>query len=351
MDLGRRTIRAGNCLSAKPGKTAPVFEYFYSKHPFFMKQLSIAACAALLLTAACRKPLEYNTVVPIDVARESYELPGDSVFPEGIAYNPVTGHFYTGSTSNGDIIKVDVQTGIASLWASGAGQGRSSATGLKLDAMNRLWICGGADAKVSVLDANGSLKKMWDLGAIFGAGFINDCVMDETHVYFTDSRVRKIYRASLNDTTLATMEEWLSFTDAEIPYNAAATNANGIALTPDGQQLIVVVSSSGKLYRISKADKSITEIPLDAPVTAGDGLVLEDHTLYVSRNALNQIFPVAMTAGYQQGTVGAGFGTNLLFNTTIARAGNYLLAVNGQLNRRAAGNPVLPFTVSRVIIP
>ena len=314
-----------------------------------MKQLSLAACAAFLILTACNKNDE-DTPVVIDIARSSYTLPGDSLFPEGIAYQASTGHFYTGSVSNGDILKVDVQSGIASVWASGAAQGRVAATGMKLDAKNRLWVCGGADAKVSVLDANGILQKTWDMAALFGAGFINDCVMDGEYAYFTDSRVQKIYRAAITDTP-ALMEEWLSFTDAQIPYTPAGTNANGIEITPDGQNLIIVVSSSGKLYRISKLNKSIAEIPLDLPVTAGDGLLLEGSTLYVSRNALNLIYPVTLTNGYQQGTVGTGFGTGLLFNTTIARAGKYLLAVNGQLNRRATKNPVLPFSVSRVALP
>jgi Cu-Zn family superoxide dismutase len=315
-----------------------------------MKQLSLAACAMLLLMTACRKPQEYTEVISINIAQESYALPGDSLFPEGIAYNAMTGHFYTGSVRNGDIVKVDVQSGIASIWATGAAQGRKAATGMKLDTKNRLWVCGGADAKVSVLDPNGVLLKTWDMAALFGAGFINDCAIDDTHIYFTDSRVQKIYRTSVADTP-GVMEEWLSFSNAQIPYTPTGTNANGIVLTPDGQQLIVVISSSGKLYRISKLDKSINEIQLDIPVTSGDGLLLEDRTLYVSRNAVNYIYPVALTSGYVQGAVGVGFGTNLRFNTTIARAGNYLLAVNGQLNRRATKDPVLPFSVSRVNIP
>jgi hypothetical protein len=77
--------------------------------------------------------------------------------------------------------------------------------------------------------------------------------------------------------------------------------------------------------------------------------------LYVSRNATNQIWPVVLSSDFTQGTVGTPFGNNLLFNTTIARAGKYFLVVNGQLNRRANAtsphSPLLPFSVSRVEIP
>ncbi len=134
-------------------------------------------------------------------------------------------------------------------------------------------------------------------------------------------------------------------------YAATGTNANGIVSTPDNKYLIIVISTSGKLFRIDKATKAISEITLNTPVPAGDGLYLEGNTLYVSRNTTNLIFPVALNADFSQGTVGAGFGTNLLGNTTIAKAGAYFLVVNGQLSKRGTGTQVLPFSVSRITIP
>jgi sugar lactone lactonase YvrE len=308
----------------------------------------LSAFVVITLLVSCKK--DKPDVV---VAKESYPLPGDAFFPEGIAYNNKTGIFYTGSVANGDIVQVNVQSGETKLFSLGKSQNRNAATGMKIDRMNRLWVCGGPDNKIQVLDLNGQLLKSWDTQALFGSGFINDCIIDNSHIYFTDTRVRKIYRASVTGNTPGDLEEWLTFTDAQIPYSPTGTNANGIEATPDNKYLIVVISYSGKLYRIDKTTKSITEIILNTPVTAGDGLYLDGTTLYVSRNATNQIFRVALNKDYSQGTLlGGGFGTNLLFNTTIARAGDYFLVVNGQLNRRAGPTPpVLPFSVSRVRIP
>jgi Cu-Zn family superoxide dismutase len=282
-------------------------------------------------------------------------LPGDQFFPEGIAYNPKTGIFYTGSVSNGDIIQVNVESGETKLFSSGSSLNRGACTGMKLDNKNRLWVCGGAEGKVHVFNLDGSLIQSWDLKSLYGAGFINDCVIDNSYIYFTDSRVQKIYRINISQSSLGEPEQWLTFTNTQIPYTATGTNANGIENTPDNKYLLVVISSSGKLYRIEKSTKAITEVALSAPITSGDGLYLSDHTLYVSRNATNLIFPVTLNQEYTQGTVGTGFGTNLLFNTTIAKAGDYFLVVNGQLNRRGSAttpaSPQLPFTVSRVKIP
>jgi hypothetical protein len=61
----------------------------------------------------------------VAVSQDIYPLPGSQLFPEGIAYDPKNGFFYTGSTTNGDIVKVNVETGSAALFASGAKQGRS----------------------------------------------------------------------------------------------------------------------------------------------------------------------------------------------------------------------------------
>lgn len=292
----------------------------------------------------------------ITVNQESYALPGDQLFPEGIAYNANTGIFYTGSTLNGDVIQVDVQTGKSSLFAPGVKQNRNDCRGMKVDAKKRLWICGGEENKIHVLGYNGMPIKSWDLKALYNSGFINDCVADKNYMYFTDSRVQKIYRANVAGVLPLNIEEWLSFTDQQIPY-AAGFNANGAALTPDGKYLIIVISNSGRLYRIDRNSKAITEIILNVRVTSGDGLWLEGNTLYVSRNATSQIFPVQLNANFTEGIVGSGFGSNLSFNTTIAKAGQYFLVVNGQLNRRPSPAnpnppaPVLPFTVSRVAIP
>lgn len=313
-----------------------------------IRKFFLLSASALIFLAACKKN---STSSPgITIAQDTYTLPGDTLFPEGIVYQPATGNFFTGSTTSGDIIKVNVQTGVTALWAPGLLQGRRFTTGLKLDDKNRLWICGGEDKKISVLDVNGGLVRVTDIGAMFGAGFINDCASDGASMYFTDSRVQKIYRAATTDVP-GDVETWLTFTDAQIPYALSGTNANGIVVTPDNKYLIIVVSSSGKLYRVTIASKAITEISLNIPVTSGDGLVLDGTTLYVSRNSLNLIYPVTLSPDYSSGTVGTGFGTNLKFNTTMAKADKYFLVVNGQLDKKASRTQSLPFTVSRVTIP
>jgi sugar lactone lactonase YvrE len=312
------------------------------------KLASLALVLSFLL--ACSKP------DPVKIKQEVYPIPGNTFFPEGIAYSAQAGVFFTGSTTNGDVVQVDVETGLTELFASGPKQGRGDCRGMKVDSKDRLWICGGEENKVHVLDAQGMLLRSWDLKALYNSGFINDCAADEQYIYFTDSRVQKIYRAKTSGGEPGMVEDWLNFTNQQIPYGTGF-NANGIVLTPDGKYIIIVVSNTGKLYRIDRSSKAIIEIIINTPVTAGDGLWLVGETLYVSRNATNKIFPVKLYDDYSRGIVGVEFGDNLMFNTTIAKAGNYFLVVNSQLNKRpSATNPApppvdLPFTISRVAIP
>ena len=73
------------------------------------------------------------------------------------------------------------------------------------------------------------------------------------------------------------MEEWLNFTNQQIPYGPGF-NANGIVLTPDGKYIIIVISNTEKLYRIDRSSKDIIEIMMNTPLTAGDGLWIVGET-------------------------------------------------------------------------
>ncbi len=70
---------------------------------------------------------------------------------------------------------------------------------------------------------------------------------------------------------------------------------NGIAATPDGNYLLTIHSSSGSLYRIDVASQEVIQVDTgDADLTAGDGILLIEDTLYVTRNSFGEIVPVTM---------------------------------------------------------
>lgn len=72
--------------------------------------------------------------------RESYELVGDDLYPEGIAWDVQTRSFYVGSLEHGTVTRVDAD-GSQSLLAEPANAGWST-VGMKVDsAARRLFAC------------------------------------------------------------------------------------------------------------------------------------------------------------------------------------------------------------------
>jgi sugar lactone lactonase YvrE len=120
---------------------------------------------------------------------------------------------------------------------------------------------------------------------------------------------------------------------------AAGFNANGITATPDGKWLIIVQSATGLLYRVDPHTGVAVVIDLGGElVTAGDGILLDGHTLYVSRNAVNRIAVIDLEPDLSAGEY-IGDITSPSFDapTTIAEFGNSLYAVNARFSQPIPG--------------
>ncbi|MDV6374197.1 SMP-30/gluconolactonase/LRE family protein [Deinococcus arenicola] len=309
-----------------------------------MKKLLTAAALTVTLAACGVLGLPPGGVT-------SYTLPGNAVFPEGIAHLAGSQDFYVGSTTNGTIYKGTLGKKEMTEFLP-ANAERTTAIGMKIDAQNRLYVSGGGTGKMFVYDTvSKSLLKSFDT-PVTSATFINDVTLTPDAAYFTDSQRPVLFRISRTATSLGNVEPWLDFTGTALKYESGF-NLNGIASTPDGKYLIVVQSNTGKLFRITVADKAVTEINLNgATVKNGDGILLEGSTLYVVRNSDVIIVPVNLTADFSRGTLGTPFSDpSLRYPTTIAQEGKRLLVVNAQFDRRGEGkNPELPFTVSDIAI-
>lgn len=281
-----------------------------------------------------------------------YSLPGNAVFPEGVAFQDRTGYFFVSSTQDGTIFRGHVEDEAASVFLAGGLAGRTAATGLKVDEEGRLFVSGAGTGRMFVYDtASGALLASFQTTRT--PTFVNDvAVAKDGSAYFTDSLSPFLYRVFWNGSTWA-MEEWLTFTGTPLAY-VAGFNVNGVVATPDGKYLLVVQSNTGKLFRIAVDSKQVMEVDLGGgSVPAGDGLLLKGHRLYVVQNAFNRIAEVQLSGDYLTGDI-AGYLNDPSFDvpTTAAEARGRLLVVNAQFNAR--GDPTqldLPFTVSSVKFP
>ncbi|MBA2374698.1 MAG: hypothetical protein H0V75_00975, partial [Rubrobacter sp.] len=85
---------------------------------------------------------------------EAYTIPGEEVFPEGVAYDEETGDFFVGSTTDGTIFRGNVDGGPAEMevFLEPGGDDRETAVGLEVEG-GRLYVAGGDTGRAWVYDA------------------------------------------------------------------------------------------------------------------------------------------------------------------------------------------------------
>jgi WD40 repeat protein len=285
---------------------------------------------------------------------ERYVLPGEQVFPEGVAYQSNTGDFYVGSTADGTVFRGNVEGGSkeTEVFLEPESDGRTTAIGMEVDEEGRLFIAGGETGRIFVYDTESAdqIRRLDTPDA--EATFLNDvAVTPDGDAYITDSIRPILFRVTSTRGGAGEAEPWLNFEGTPAEYEEGF-NLNGIDATEDGRYLVAVQSNTGELFRIDPESKEVDEIDLGGETLVnGDGLLLDGRTVYVVRNEQELIVPVKLSGEYISGEVGEAFtDPSFAFPTTIAKTDGRFLVVNSQFDKQE-GEPELPFTVSSVEVP
>ncbi len=301
-----------------------------------------AAVLALLATIATLA-LSLSTAAA-QALPTSYELPGEAVFPEGIALGEDEDAFYVGATNGGTIFRADIASGEVEIFASGE---QPTAIGMEVDAYGRLWVAGGQTGSVFVYDtANGELLRSYATPDA-DATFLNDLTFVDDAVYVTDSMRPQLFRIEAGE-TLGELESFVSFEGTPFAYQEGF-NANGIVTSPDERSVLIVQSNTGLLFRVELATAEVTQA--EAPdLSAGDGMFRDGDVLYVVRNQIGQVERLRLSPSGDTALVdpdGPVTSPAFEFPTTAIVRGESLFAVNSQFDQQG-GQPDLPFEVVRV---
>ncbi len=271
------------------------------------------------------------------------------MYPEGIAVDTRTETAYVGSTRDGSIWRLPSGADKAELLQAGGAAGRQAAFGMKVDPAGRLWVAGGPQGNVAVLDVATGMT-VANLQAPKGSHtFLNDLVIaPDNRVYVTDSFRPMLYRARLALDGGTSLEPWLDLSGTSIRYQPNQINLNGIVASPDGRWLMAIQLVTGQLWRIGLADGMVTEVAVQGgDLRRGDGLALRaGNELYVVRNQDNEVARLDLNSDWSSARVTRRWNEpEFNFPTTAAVGRSGLMVVNAQLDKMKQPPPLLPFDV------
>jgi sugar lactone lactonase YvrE len=278
--------------------------------------------------------------VPITLAAPPativYTLTENNGNPEGVAWDPASQTFFTGTVANGTIYRGSLGDPSVDVWIPGAA-GRA-AVGMKVS-HGLLYVAGGPTGRITVYDiATASVVATFETGA---GGFLNDLVVTNNGIFVTDS-----FRPVLWKVTAAQVAAGGGTPEAisvapEIPFGGGFA-LNGIVAYKGGTELVVVHSTLGTLYRINLTDDGRTITQIAAPTVNGDGLLVDRGMLVVVLGNTAQLAFLALNGGHTAATL-LERRTNATFErpSTIARAHNQYLVVNADFTTNTP-----PFTLT-----
>ncbi|MET7706589.1 superoxide dismutase [Micromonospora sp. NPDC005413] len=264
--------------------------------------------------------------------------------PEGLTIGRGT-TVYVGSILDGAVWRGDLRTGRGSVLIPGT-PGTDKA-GLKLDQQGRLWTADFSGGGASVYDAGTGAKLAHYQFTDVRGSFVNDLVITDRAVYFTDSARQVLYVVPLGPA--GRLPAPTAFRVLQLTGPAATPDAyhNGIVALPDGD-LLVAQMLPGRLVRIDPRTGGSRLVDLGGySVERADGLVLRGRTLYVIRNLTNVIAVVRMNAGYTAGVVQREItGPQLRVPATGDLLGSALYVVNGRFD--VESTPSTDYDIVRV---
>ena len=283
-----------------------------------------------------------------------YDIEGDEVFPEGVAFDPVDEAFLIGSLEDGIVRRITVDGTQSDLAVPSAAEWSTS--GIKVDSVNdRVWVCAGDPATGSrgawVVDrVSGDELEFHDFTADDPESGCNDVALDADGVaYFSNPSLSAIQRVEFGDTPelWATSEDWAP---------VGGLGVNGLAVTPDGAYLIVGYFAPPALFRVDIGDPTaIVEVELSgdmfvggAPIAGVDGVIFDDDALYVT--FADVVKRVDFADDWSTGTVSTydvpDVGNGL---STAAEAGGAVYVVKSEVTAWVLnGDPALPFQIVKV---
>ncbi|WP_433678199.1 SMP-30/gluconolactonase/LRE family protein [Nocardia sp. CA-119907] len=282
-------------------------------------------------------------------ATQKFELPANFV-PEGIATGP--GNSLYVSSFGGGIYRIDVTSGKGTSVSDGWG---SESTGIKVDESGRLFICHGVAGDARVLDTRTNAVLAHYVFGQPDTSLVNDTVLLRDAAWFTDSRLPVLYKLPLSGPALPPPDGFVTLPITGDLVYTDGQNSNGLCSTPDGQALLVVQTSTAKLFRVDPNTGHSIQVDLGGTALPwADGLYLDGSTLYVVLSQQSQVAVFRMSPDGRSGSLVKTISDSSLdAPTTIAVDRNRLYLPNTKMHldtfqQSSPGTPCWVSAISKV---
>ena len=262
--------------------------------------------------------------------------------PEGVAYAPDRHRFLVGSVTHGTVSEVAPDGSVRTLVEDPT---LITTMGLAVDARRGRLLVVNGDVGISDHSTPDTIGKIAGLGVYdlrtgdrvayhdLGAldpdhgHFGNDVALaPDGTAYVTDSFGGAVYRVPLAG------EPSVLLRDDRLMPAGSGNGANGIVLHPKG--FLLVAHSSGRaLYKL--ADGQLTQVTVEAPIGAPDGLLLDrDGTLHaVDNTAANRVVTLRSTDDWTTASLTMSQAWPDPAPTTMARGDCGIYVLSGRLDQ------------------
>ncbi|MEU7554294.1 SMP-30/gluconolactonase/LRE family protein [Streptomyces sp. NPDC044571] len=308
----------------------------------------LAPGAAPAAQAAGRPPADSRITT-------AFTLPGQKVYPEGIATDPRNHTVYVGSYADGTVYRARPGRAAAEVFLPPGTDGRHTANGLRVDLRGRLWVTDSTSG-VSVYDTGSGARLAHFEVTGSEPLFVNDlAITPDGTAYLTDSVRGVVYRVTPE--LLAAGSGPLTAAYDLRPYLTPPVEGrfslNGIVSDPAGRFLLAVDMVAGDLHRIDLRTGAISRVALHGgDLLHADGLDLApDGTLRVAHNTTNTLTRWRLAPDGTEARLSRTVtDPSLQIPTTLSHTPGRTLVVRSQFDKGGPMGPGTPttFTVASV---
>ncbi len=302
--------------------------------------------ALALLLAGCSKdlPIDLDPKKPRTPVQINFTEP--NLFPEGLAFDPLHNWFFVSSAAHGDI---GIVTFDGTYKPFITDETLTGTTGLKVDkARKRLWVCNVENGIGAYSLNTGTRLFFTDLAALLPGEpvFINDVALDpEGNAYVTNSFSPVIYKVTREG------KASVFFQNAALALAPGEFGFNGIQYDERGFLLVAFLNQLIKIQVRNTASYSFVQ--LDAMISP-DGLLLskDGKQLIVVHNTGgtpdDKVLSFISNDAWKSGSLSTSFNTGAVFPTTATSDGKHVYVLYSHLDKLLTGQNQDTFTIQEV---